>query len=332
MQLKQRDLDGHLQGSPARVYLVSGDEPLLVDEAADAIRRAILASGVSERERHHVEPAFDWNRLLQDSQSLSLFGDRKLIEVHLPRPTPGDAGGKVLAELAGNLGEDHLLVVTTRLDRTQQRAAWVKALDRAGVHLPIWPVERDRLPRWLADRARRTGVTLPDGGVERLVEATEGNLLAAAQELEKLRLLGVSRSWTDEQLVAALADSTRFETLASLDAAYAGDAARTVQVLRTQRLEGTHVAALLPLLAADVRRLGEWLHEGGAGRSVHFSRKNAVEAALRRLAPRDQQRALKGLAAVDGCAKGAIPHGGDAWEMLERVLVRLALAGRRRAA
>lgn len=334
MQLKQRDLEGHLRGAPASVYLVTGDDTLLVDEAADAIRTAVMASGVTERERHHVEAGFDWNALFSDSQAMSLFGDRKLVEVHMARAAPGDAGSKTLVALAEGMGEDHLLVVAPRLERAQNRSAWVKALDKAGVHVPIWPIDRRQLPRWLADRVRRLGLRLPDGGVDAVVEATEGNLLAAVQELEKLRLQGVSAAWPLERLQQVLSDSARFEGMAALDAALAGDAARALQALRTQRFEGGNAVALVAMFAGEIRRLGDYQRKapGGrqfdaaVGRAVHFSRKDAVLAALRRLRPEDQRTAMRELAAADACAKGALPNTGDAWSMLERILLRLATA------
>lgn len=338
MQLKERDLQRHLESGPARAYLVSGDEPLLVAEAADMIRGAIAAAGASERERHHVESGFDWNALRQGCQSMSLFGDVRLIELHLSKPSPGDAGSKTIAEVARGLDADHLLVVAPRLDRAALRAAWVKAIDEVGVSVPIWPIDRAQLPRWLAARARRLGIQLPNGGVEALVEATEGNLLAASQELEKLRLLGVGADWSVDRLHEVLADASRFEGVAALDAAFLADGGRALRILRTQRDEGANLVALVAQYAGEIRRLGPMLQrvadgdaaDAAMGRAVHFSRRAATGSALTGLRERDRRIVVRALNTLDAAAKGALGSGDDPWRMLERVLVRIAATVARR--
>src|SRR5689334_21673414 len=180
----------HLDGEPARAYLVSGDEGLLVGEAADAIRARVKRAGFDEREVHFIERVADWDDVRAASNNLSLFGSRKLIELRLPSGKPGTGGSNAIVELLKNLSPDNVyLMITGKLERESQSAAWVKAFESVGAWLPVWPIEVARMPQWLRARAAKLDLELDDDAVRFIVEHTEGNLLAAHQELEKLRLL-----------------------------------------------------------------------------------------------------------------------------------------------
>src|SRR5690348_2476188 len=211
LKLTLETLRSHLSGEPARAYLVSGDEALLVGEAADAIRARVKRAGFEEREVHFIERVADWEEVRASSNNLSLFGSRKLVELRLPSGKPGTGGAKAIADLLENPSPDNVyLMITGKLEREQNNSAWVKAFETAGAWLPVWPVEVSRLPQWLRARAAQMDVEMDDDAVRFIVDRTEGNLLAAYQELEKLKLSGGKRI----DLAAAqasIADSARFD-------------------------------------------------------------------------------------------------------------------------
>jgi DNA polymerase-3 subunit delta len=217
LKLNFDTLRTHLDGEPARAYLVSGDEGLLVGEAADAIRARVKRAGFDEREVHFIERVADWETVRASSNNLSLFGSRKLIELRLPSGKPGVGGSNAIVELLEDVSPDNVyLMITGKLERESQGAAWVKAFESAGAWLPIWPIEVARLPQWLRARAVVLDLELDDDAVRFIVERTEGNLLAAQQELEKLRLLAPARFEGKFRIdlataQAGIGDSARFD-------------------------------------------------------------------------------------------------------------------------
>src|SRR5262245_8214444 len=220
-------LRSHLSGEPARAYLVSGDEALLVAEAADAIRARVKRAGFDEREVHFIERVADWDAVRAASNNLSLFGARKLIELRLPSGKPGAGGSNAIVELLDGASPDNVyLMITGKLEREQHSSAWVKAFEGAGAWLNIWPVEVARLPQWLRARAAALELELDDAAVQFIVERTEGNLLAAQQELEKLKLLsagGAPGKRIDLAAAqAAIGDSARFDVFQLGEAATGG--------------------------------------------------------------------------------------------------------------
>ena len=211
MKLTFDTLRKHLSGEPARAYLVSGDEALLVGEAADAIRAAAKRAGFEEREVFFIERVADWEAVRGATNNLSLFGSRKLIEIRLPSGKPGTGGSNAIGELLGSPNPDNIyLMLTGKLEREQAGAAWVKAFETAGAWLPIWPVDVAALPQWLRNRAAAMEVQLDDKAVQLIVERTEGNLLAAHQELQKLKLTIPDGKVGVETVQASLGDSARF--------------------------------------------------------------------------------------------------------------------------
>lgn len=189
MKINADQLDAALGRGLATCYLVSGDEPLLVGEAADAIRAAARKAGHAERTVFFADRGFDWDAVRQSTQSLSLFADRRLVELRMPGGKP-DKGAQLLSDIAARPPPDVLcLVITGHLDPKAAAAAWVRAFENHGAWVRVWPVDTAALPRWLDGRARRLGVTLDPAAAQMIALRVEGNLLAASQELEKLALL-----------------------------------------------------------------------------------------------------------------------------------------------
>ena len=313
MKLTLDSLAPHLGKKLLPAYLISGDEPLLTGEAADAVRAGARAAGFTEREVHFLERGAGWDDVRASAANLSLFGSRKLLEVRLPSGRPGAAGAAILVSLIERGDPDTvLLILTPRLDREMQAAKWVKAVEAHGAWVPVWPVEAGRLVAWLRERCRRAGLELTGEALALLAERTEGNLLAAHQEIEKLRLLAPAGRIGADAVLAAIADSARFDVFRLLEAALEGEPERVLRVLSGLRAEGIEPTLALWGLNKALRDL--WGARGQpAGQIRVWQRQSAaLEKAVRR-APRLSFSALSLRAArADRMIKGRLR--GDPWD------------------
>ncbi|HTT02523.1 MAG TPA: DNA polymerase III subunit delta [Steroidobacteraceae bacterium] len=296
LKLSPESLVRHLEQQLLPVYLISGDEPLLTGEAADAVRVRARSVGFSEREVHFLDRGMDWDAVRGAVHTLSLFAQRRIIELRLPSGKPGTVGGRVLAGLIESLGTDVvLLILTGRLDRDAQSADWVRAVEARGAWVQAWPIPLARMRPWLEARCRRLGIAVDAQGLRLLVERTEGNLLAAHQELQKLELLHPRERIDAERVLAATADNARFNLSELTEALLSEQAPRALRVLEGLRAEGVE----LPLILwAVVKALHQaWSRYADAPRQeTRFARLVA--------------RALD----ADGKAKGRLS--GDAWDEL----------------
>ncbi len=316
MKLTQENLSGHLRGPLAPIYLVSGDEPLRVAEATDAIRAAARAAGFTEREVHFIERAGDWAAVQGAVGTLSLFGDRRLLEIRLATARPGKEGGAVLAALAKGIGAETLVLISSpRLDRDAQSSAWFKALTEAGQWLAIWELDASRLPAWLGQRCRRLGLEPSDAALELLVARVEGNLLAGQQEIDKLRLLVQGERLEADDVLAAVTDSARFDVNRLSEAVLTGDASRALRVVEGLRAEGVEPTLVLWALLRELRLVWSMRQGADAGRAgprmapayaaaADRARRRAGRLPFARLA----SRALR----ADRMIKGRL--GGEPWD------------------
>ncbi|MFT4045264.1 MAG: DNA polymerase III subunit delta [Solimonas sp.] len=257
MQLKPAQLASHLAKGLAPIYLVAGEEPLLVQEALDAIRAAARRAGYSERAVFDAERGFSWQRVLEAGASLSLFATRRIVEVRMA-VGPDDEGRKTLQAIAGQPPQDVLLIISCgALDKRQREAPWAKALDAAGAMLYVWPVRSEEFVPWLDARLGAAGVQAESEAVKLLAERTEGNLLAAAQDVEKLKLLFPDERISAEMLAQAVADSARFEAFDLNDRVLDGDAEGSVRSLRRLREEGYAPLEILGALSWSLRSLAK---------------------------------------------------------------------------
>lgn len=336
-------LNAHLQRDPpAPMYLLAGQEPLLLMEAADAVRAAARRHGYEERTVLEAgEKKFDWGSLAAASQQGSLFGGgRKLIDLRLPSGKPGREGAPVLIAAAQARNPDVIVLITCmEWGKAWAKAAWVDAVAGAGWYVPVWPVRRDQLPGWIAGRARSRGLDLAADAVDLLSLRTEGNLLACAQEIDKLVLLGHSGAMTAADLENLLAEQARLDVFALGEAAMAGDTLRALRVLRSLRAEGEMPVPVVSWLGGQVELLARVGHAHSRGQPIRQalraervwdSRMAMYEDALRRLGAAGIRRGLQRVAQLDRVAKGQEP--GDAWLLLERLVLILTAAGRGRRA
>ena len=334
MQLRPAQLASHLARGLARLYVVHGDEPLLATEAGDQIRAAARAAGFNEREIFVADSAFKWDAFASAQRNLGLFGERKLIDLSLPSGKPGVEGARVLESYAASLNDDTVSLITLpRLDRAAQSSAWFEALEGAGVTVAVYPVERDELPRWLTERLARQGQSVSDETLQFLADATEGNLLAAKQEVDKLGLLLPPGELAHDAVLGAVADVARFDVFHLSEAWLAGDAARALRILAALEAAGEGVPLILWQLGEDLHALTAVLAAARSGTPIAIAvrqarawgrRQAGMEHAARRVHAATLSALVARLAGLDALAKGI--GKGNIWEALADVA--LALCGR----
>ena len=314
MQIRSEQLQAHLAKGLASVYAIHGDEPLLALEAADAVRAAARQAGYTDREVLEPGRHFDWSEFRHSAASLSLFGGRKIVELRLATGKPGADGAAAIAGYCERPGPEVLLLVSLpRLDRASQGSAWFGALSRAGVVVDVWPVERSRLPAWIAERLARQNQRAPREALEFLADRVEGNLLAAHQEVQKLALLAPEGEIGMEALREAVANVARYDAYAACEAMLAGDPARYVRVIDGLKSEGEAPSLVLWALSEELYALGRIQAGVAAGRAlddllrenrVWGARQRPMKAAAARVKPAAVQRALAHAAALDRAIKG----------------------------
>ena len=299
------------------VYLVSGDETLIVEESCDAIVARARREGFAER-TVLGDGAFEWNALADAANNLSLFAERRVLDLRLPaKAFDKTASEAIEAYLDRATGDTLLLLRTERLEPRQRDGAWFSRIDAAGVVVLVWPVTGSELPRWLAARGRARGVSLDRAALEYLGESVEGNLLAAAQEIEKLRLLDLPQPITIDAMREAVLDASRFDAFDLIDASLAGDAARVHRIVGVLRDEGLQPLAVLGLVTSWIRRLATGQRFG-----MPPQRAKRFDAARERLDAAALETALDIAATVDWQVKGAAI--GDPWQSLEAQCLLLA--------
>ena len=343
MQLALNQLAAHLHQGLRPLYTLHGDEPLLQQEAADAIRAAARAQGYTERSSFTVAGAhFDWSAVLAAGGSLSLFADRQIVEIRIPSGKPGKDGSAALQQLAQAAVENDstlTLVLLPRLDKTTKTGPWFGALDRHGVSVQIEPIERGQLPAWIAQRLGAQGQRVRSGeeGQRTLAffaDRVEGNLLAAHQEIQKLALLHPPGELSWAQVEAAVLNVARYDVFKLSDAVLGGQVVRVQRMLDGLQAEGEAAVLVHWALAEDIRSLKRVKDAMNAGRPLPMAlREQRIwghkERHYERLLPHANDAALARLLqaahAVDGIVKGLKvpdwPH--DPWQALQRLALQL---------
>ena len=343
MQLAVAQLGGHLQKGLRSLYTLHGDEPLLIQEAADAIRAAARAQGYTERTVHTVAGAhFDWSEVLAAGGSRSLFADRQIVEIRIPSGKPGKVGSPALQQLAAAAqGNDSTLtlVLLPRLDKLMRSGAWFAALEGSGITLQVDPVERAALPQWITQRLARQGQRVMageegQGSLRFFADRVEGNLLAAHQEIQKLALLYPEGELTLEQIEGAVLNVARYDVFKLCEAVLAGQAVRVQRMLDGLQAEGEAAVLVHYTLAEDIRALKRVKDAMAAGRPLPLAlreqriwgtRERAFERVLPRLSSAVLNQLLQSAHLVDGIVKGikSPEWPTDAWQALHRLAFAL---------
>ncbi|MBK6469498.1 MAG: DNA polymerase III subunit delta [Betaproteobacteria bacterium] len=339
MQVRPEQLEAQLARGLKPLYTIHGDEPLLAQEAGDAIRAAARAAGYAERQVFTVSGAhFDWSGVLGAARAMSLFAERRLIEIRIPSGKPGKEGSEALQRYCERLPEDVLTLVSLpRLDFSQQKAAWFGALDAAGATLRVETLDRKALPAWLAQRLARQGQRVREGdeGQRTLAffaDRVEGNLLAAHQEIQKLALLHPPGELSFEQVEAAVLNVARFDVTKLSEAVWTGNVARALRVLEGLQHEGEAAVLVHWTLADDIRALARGRAALDDGKPLPLALKEArawglkerlFERVLPLLAGHQMAHLLEAASVCDGIVKGLKhPEWPQApWDALRRLVL-----------
>jgi DNA polymerase-3 subunit delta len=332
LRIKANQLSSHLQKNLARCYLVSGDEHLLVDEALDAIRSTARDRGFTSRDLHVATTGFDWLQLQNSGSNLSLFAEKRIVELRLPTGKPGRPGSQAIVDFVDKIDDDLLfIVVTPKLDKRSLSVKWVKALESAGVMIQVWPVSQRELPGWIAHRMRSKGLQPDRDAVALIADRVEGNLLAAGQEIEKLRLILGEGPVSAEDVGNAVANSSRFDVFKLVDAALGGDARRALKILSGLRAEGVEPVIIVWALTRELRTLalltdtvaqGKDLARGMQEHKVWNTRQPLIRSCVGRHKHGDFHRLLQDASQADLAAKGQLQA--DPWQLSTDIVMGMS--------
>jgi DNA polymerase-3 subunit delta len=330
MKLRPDQIAAQVQKNLLPLYFISGDEPLQVMESSDTVRAAARAQGYTEREVLDAdESSFDWQHLLDASNCLSLFAEKRILELRLPSGKPGKQGSEVLQAYASRPAEDAVLIVTAgKLESASKNSKWFKALDDAGAMVQCWPISAAELPRWIEQRMRARKLQPQHDAAVMLAERVEGNLLAAAQEIDKLVLLYGEAPIGAQQILDAVADSARYSIYDWVDAMLSADMPRTVRIADGLQNEGEEPVLALWAMNRELRALLNMSESGLPPDAaviqarVWDNRKLIVMKALRRHSASRWKMFLKRCARIDRVIKGVEP--GRAWDELRVLSAQIA--------
>lgn len=337
MKIKPEQLSRTLSNNDLPLYWLSGDEPLLMIEAADQIRSHYREKGYTEREVLTVDKSFDWGQFLQSTGNLSLFAEKKIIELRLSTAKLEDAGKKAIQHYLSDLNPDYLILLSgPKLDAATLKTKWFAEIEKHGAFMQIWPINRENLSPWLEQRLRREGIQADTEAVHLLVDKVEGNLLAAMQEIEKLKLLASDASEGPLRLDAktvmqVVADSSRYNVYQLIDAALLGDISRVQKMLTGLKNEGIFPLIILAAVCRELRTLLPMLEKKREGQGVNaiiqsarvwFNRKQPVAAALGRLDTDSVWKLLDHSRVIDQSIKGMSKA--NPWDELSLLLLHLS--------
>lgn len=333
MKTQPEKLPQLLKKGLAPVYLISGDEPLLVQECCDQIRKTARDQGFLDRLTFHADHQLDWNAVGDELSAMSLFAERRRIEIHLPTGKLGD-GRALMERVLQDPPEDVvLLLISARLDAAETRRKWYKELQNKGVHVPVWPIDANKFQGWLQQRATSRGLSLTRGALAILAERLEGNLLAASQELDRLSLLNQGQTIDEEAVEQAVQDSSRFNGFELVTELLAGRAPHAGKMIGVLQQEGENPLGLLAVLTRDLNLILELKSVASQGENPSAflkkrgvfqpQRARVIEQAARRLNRPQLHAALALCSDIDRAAKGFDSL--TPWQYLRDLSVQLAV-------
>lgn len=324
MQIKPDALSHQLKKSVQPLYTLFGNEPLLIAEASDLVRATAKQQNYNEREIFTVDHRFDWEELQRANNNLSLFSDRRIMDIRIPLGKPGREGGKAIEAYCQALPHDTITIITLpRIDKQGQSTKWFKALENAGVTIPFYPVERAQLPAWIEQRLLHQKQTAHTDALRFLADSVEGNLLAAHQEITKLALLYPSGQLSFEQIKDAVLEVARYDVFKLAEAMVAGNTVRYVHILEELEGEGAAPPLIIATLAEQIRSLllirkgldtGKPMMQLMRDARVWGNKQRLMENAARRINKKSLTNALLHAAKIDRVSKGVAK--GDTWDEL----------------
>ena len=329
VKINQDKLPQYLNKNLVPIYLLSSDEPLLLQESRDLIREQAYNQGFTEYLTFTGDKDFSAENFLAASHNLSLFSNKTLLELSAVGGKINSNIGKVLETYASQPAADKVLIILVgKLDSTAQRSRWFKAIEKIGLFVPIWPIDANRLPNWIAGCMRKLGLKTSSAGLRLLAEYSEGNLLAAKQEIEKLYLLYGANTLSEEQIIAAITDNARFNVFNLVDEILRGATTKAIRIIESLRQEKNEPTLVLWAVTKELRSLitmsrameqGQSIEQIIAAQRIWPKRQFLLKCALQKYAKAKLQRMLKHCAYIDSVIKGA--ESGNVWHELERLLL-----------
>jgi len=332
VQIKSEQLLAQLERQLLPLVWIAGDETLLVQESCDALRHFARQQGFVDREVYTVHANFDWQSLLTSGNSLSLFADKKLIDLRLGNAKLDNEGRKALHTFLENPSEDNLLLISSaRLEKASTQAKWFKQIESAAYFVPVWPISNQQLPAWIRQRLKGHGLHADEQAIRILCQRTEGNLLATAQEIDKLSMLCESTDIDAQTVARAVADSSRFNVFSLVDSALEGQAGRALTILQHLKAEGEDALRILNFICKEIRSLLPMLKLVQTGASVSAAmqqyrvwrnRMGSVGNALNQHDQASLEHMLEQAAKIDQSVKGLNKL--NTWDELAELILRLA--------
>lgn len=331
MKINLEQLKNHLSGELQPVYIVMGDEALLVEETCHYLKKLAKQQGYTETHLFQATAKFNWQELCNEQQSLSLFSDKKLLELHLDSGKPGKIGSKALSDFAASQAPDTLLLLRLpKLNAATQKSKWFTQLEQAGLAITIWPIKPEHFPNWLARRLQRAKLKTNTAGLKLLAELTEGNLLAAKQSIEKLSLLYNEGELSLAQIEACLSDSSHFDVYALLQTLLQQDTQKSLAVLNKLQASGTEPTLILWVLHKELFLLADLAKAQQAKQNlapiwkqhaVWLNRQPLLKKHLHAFTYADYLFLLSQTASCDQILKGAKP--GNLWQALHKLCLAM---------
>ncbi|MDR3490445.1 MAG: DNA polymerase III subunit delta [Gammaproteobacteria bacterium] len=332
MKLNYPQLASHLIKNLAPIYIVSGDETLLVQEAVALIRSSAREKGYTERTSLSIDAGTDWEKIFHsEAHSLSLFATKRIIELQLAGTKPNANANKILQSLANKPLQDTLLIISThKLDAKLSATNWYKALEKNGVAVQVWPITPDQLPAWISQRAKNLKLNIALDAAKLLAELVEGNLLAAAQEIEKLAMLQPAGTITIDTIEQAVTDNARFDIFTLVECAFSGNTKRSLRMLANLQAEDVEPILVLWALSREIRTLAEISYQvkQGVALSSLFTKFRVWEKRQPGMRRFLQQQTLpecwallSHAAKIDRILKGITP--GNVWDELQQLTLQI---------
>jgi len=330
LRIRAENLGIELSRKLLPCYLLSGDEPLLINESADLIRKTCKQQGFAERQVFNSD-SIKWEDFISEGQSMSLFAEKRIIELRIANSKPGDKGSKALVEFLAQISEDILLlVITGKLERSQQKSKWVTALDKLGGHIQAFPVEQKHMPGWLSQRLTAYGIQADREAINLLAERVEGNLLAAQQEVEKIALLANGHIDT-KTMADIIVSSARYDVFSLIDHCLAGRTTEALTNLKGLKEEGTEVTSILWFLTKEIRQLvqihnacqqGQSLEQAIRSVGIWQKKQPVTHKAARRTSMKKAKTLLSLCQSTDRAIKSS--QEGNPWLKLKTIVVELS--------
>ena len=330
MKINLYELEQQLRQGLKPIYLITGDEPLLVDEACQQIRDYAAQQGFTEREKYQADRQLDWQSLWQSANSLSLFSSQKLIEIQLQNKLTETASKGLLSYLASPNTDTLILLHGSKLDASASRTKWFKTIETQGIYLPIWPLVGAKLTQWLQHKLKQAQIQLDHEALLFFSEQIEGNLLAAQQEIEKIKLLQIEQCIDVKTMREIIDNASRFTLFNLIETVLRGEREKAIIMLKRMRAEGLESHLLIWHIAKALRSLYQLQFGIAQGQNfgmlckqerIFGPNQQAYQMALRRLSSKKIATLLKHCRHIDFAIKGLSDD--DPLLLTERLIMNL---------